>query len=104
MTTETSTCDNSQQQQQLTPQTPVLSVACRILRSPSHESVTTDLSLFSVSSVTSDVHGGKRLLGFNKCDTQLGRGHSPNPENRIQNRLVCLWENIHVIFCTLNEF
>ncbi|KAL3279734.1 hypothetical protein HHI36_017243 [Cryptolaemus montrouzieri] len=66
---------------QLTPQTPVLTVACRILRSPSHESVTTDLSLFSVSSSASDPHG-RRLLSFGKCDSQLARGHSPNPENR----------------------
>lgn len=66
-----------------TPQTPVLSVACRILRSPSHESVTTDLSLFSVSSATSDAH--RRLLAFGKCETAL-RGHSPNPDNRHQNR------------------
>lgn len=65
----------------LAPQTPVLSVACRILRSPSHESVTTDLSLFSVSSV--DSFGGRRLLSLSKCD----RGHSPNPDNRNQNRL-----------------
>ncbi|KAK9871345.1 hypothetical protein WA026_011611 [Henosepilachna vigintioctopunctata] len=66
---------------QLTPQTPVLTVACRILRSPSHESVTTDLSLFSVSSSASDAHG-KRLLCFGKGDNQLIRGHSPNPDNR----------------------
>ncbi|XP_076258964.1 uncharacterized protein LOC143195576 [Rhynchophorus ferrugineus] len=65
----------------IAPQTPVLSVACRILRSPSHESVTTDLSLFSVSSVDSTT-GGKRLLSFSKCD----RGHSPNPDSRNQNR------------------
>lgn len=73
--------------EQLTPQTPVLSVACRILRSPSHESVTTDLSLFSVSSAASDAHGGgRRLLNFHKCDGQFVRGHSPNPDNRNQNR------------------
>ncbi|ERL88691.1 hypothetical protein D910_06074 [Dendroctonus ponderosae] len=64
----------------IAPQTPVLSVACRILRSPSHESVTTDLSLFSVSSV--DSTGGRRLLNFSKCD----RGHSPNPDSRSQSR------------------
>ncbi|KAJ8959548.1 hypothetical protein NQ314_006285 [Rhamnusium bicolor] len=79
--TSTESVDN-----QLTPQTPVLSVACRILRSPSHESVTTDLSLFSVSSVASDAHAGRRLLSFSKCDNQFVRGHSPNPENRNQNR------------------
>ncbi|KAL1506780.1 hypothetical protein ABEB36_006081 [Hypothenemus hampei] len=64
----------------IAPQTPVLSVTCRILRSPSHESVTTDLSLFSVSSV--DSTGGKRILNFTKCD----RGLSPNPDTRNQNR------------------
>ncbi|KAI4459729.1 hypothetical protein MML48_6g00004367 [Holotrichia oblita] len=69
---------------QLTPQTPVLTVACRILRSPSHESVTTDLSLFSVSSVASDIHATRRLLTFNKSDGQFGRGHSPNPDSRSQ--------------------
>lgn len=69
---------------QLTPQTPVLTVACRILRSPSHESVTTDLSLFSVSSVASDIHSGRRLLSFSKSDNQFVRGHSPNPESRGQ--------------------
>ncbi|XP_018324205.2 uncharacterized protein LOC108736320 [Agrilus planipennis] len=61
----------------LTPQTPVLSVSCKILRSPSHESVTTDLSLFSVSSIASDLHG-RKLLCFNKD----GRGPSPNPDSR----------------------
>ncbi|RZB38721.1 uncharacterized protein BDFB_005650 [Asbolus verrucosus] len=69
---------------QLTPQTPVLTVACRILRSPSHESVTTDLSLFSVSSVASDAQVGRRLLSFGKCDGP--RGHSPNPDSRLQDR------------------
>ncbi|XP_017780615.1 PREDICTED: uncharacterized protein LOC108565588 [Nicrophorus vespilloides] len=71
---------------QLTPQTPVLTVACRILRSPSHESVTTDLSLFSVSTVASDVHAGRRLLSFSKSD-QFVRGNSPNPDTRaVSNR------------------
>lgn len=65
---------------QLTPQTPVLTVSCKILRSPSHESVTTDLSLFSVSSVASDVQVSRRLLNFSKCDTHFVRGHSPNPD------------------------
>lgn len=73
---------------QLTPQTPVLTVACRILRSPSHESVTTDLSLFSVSSVASDAQLGRRLLSFGKCDNQFVRGHSPNPDSRFQDRSV----------------
>lgn len=82
--------ENIQQQQdaQLTPQTPVLTVACRILRSPSHESVTTDLSLFSVSSAASDGHvAGRRLLNFSKAtEGQIIRGHSPNPEIRGANR------------------
>lgn len=95
MTSESSTSD-SNQQQQLTPQTPVLNVACRIVRSPSHESVTTDLSLFSVSSVASDAHGGRRLLSFNKCDGQFARGHSPNPETRNQNRWVLILYALHL--------
>jgi hypothetical protein len=72
------------------PQTPVLTVACRMLRSPSHESVTTDLSLFSVSSIASEaaVGGtrGMRLVTFKSySDVQLSaRGPSPNPESRGQ--------------------
>ncbi|XP_015597146.1 uncharacterized protein LOC107268663 [Cephus cinctus] len=67
-----------------TVQTPVVQIACRMLRSPSHESVTTDLSLFSVSSITSDVKSGNRLVAFKSySDMQLaGRGPSPNPDNR----------------------
>lgn len=55
-------------------------VGCRMLRSPSHESVTTDLSLFSVSSLsTSDAAGrGPRLVSFRSCD--IARGPSPNPD------------------------
>ncbi|XP_022919368.1 uncharacterized protein [Onthophagus taurus] len=78
----TSSLKNVETNQLTTPQTPVLTVACRILRSPSHESVTTDLSLFSVSSAASEAHG-RRLLAFNK-DGQFGRGHSPNPDSRHQ--------------------
>ncbi|XP_015117122.1 uncharacterized protein LOC107041195 [Diachasma alloeum] len=57
---------------------------CRMLRSPSHESVTTDLSLFSVSSIASDAKGANRLVGFKSySDVQLvGRGPSPNPDTR----------------------
>ncbi|XP_063992610.1 uncharacterized protein LOC135170575 [Diachasmimorpha longicaudata] len=57
---------------------------CRMLRSPSHESVTTDLSLFSVSSITSEAKGANRLVGFKSySDVQLaGRGPSPNPDTR----------------------
>lgn len=62
---------------QLNPQTQSLTVSCKILRSPSHESVTTDLSLFSVSSsAASEINSVKRLLSFSI------RGHSPNPESR----------------------
>ncbi|KAJ9598047.1 hypothetical protein L9F63_026848, partial [Diploptera punctata] len=70
------------------PQTPVLTVACRMLRSPSHESVTTDLSLFSVSSIASEAAGGgtraMRLVTFKSySDAQLAaRGPSPNPDSR----------------------
>ncbi|XP_055679321.1 uncharacterized protein LOC129787623 [Lutzomyia longipalpis] len=46
------------------PATPILTVT-RMLRSPSHESVTTDLSLFSVSSA---------------AGTRQHRGPSPNPD------------------------
>lgn len=70
-----------------TPQTPVLTVSCRMLRSPSHESVTTDLSLFSVSSIASDALArGMRLVSFKSYNkSQLaGRGPSPNPESRGQ--------------------
>jgi len=59
------------------PATPVLAVACRMLRSPSHESVTTDLSLFSVSSLASEALGRHRIVTFK---TNEGRGPSPNPE------------------------
>ncbi|XP_011313494.1 uncharacterized protein, partial [Fopius arisanus] len=54
---------------------------CRMLRSPSHESVTTDLSLFSVS-IASDIKGVNRLVPFKSySDAQLaGRGPSPNPD------------------------
>lgn len=62
------------------PQTPVLSVSCRMLRSPSHESVTTDLSLLSVSSMSlaADMRG-LRLVGFKQA-----RGVSPNPDSTSQ--------------------
>jgi hypothetical protein len=72
------------------PQTPVLTVACRMLRSPSHESVTTDLSLFSVSSIASEAAGvgtrAMRLVTFKSySDAQLtARGPSPNPDSRGQ--------------------
>lgn len=91
------TSNNTDNTDQLTPQTPVLTVACRILRSPSHESVTTDLSLFSVSSVASDgTTNNRKLLNFpNKSTTnptnsnddhQFVRGPSPNPPHTIINR------------------
>ncbi|CAD6208695.1 GSCOCG00003505001-RA-CDS [Cotesia congregata] len=56
----------------------------RILRSPSHESVTTDLSLFSVSSIASNAKSSNRLTTFKSySDAHLsGRGSSPNPDAR----------------------
>lgn len=62
-----------------------LQVATRMLRSPSHESVTTDLSLFSVSSIASDAKA-VRLAAFKSySDAQLsGRGPSPNPDRQSQ--------------------
>ncbi|XP_034194901.1 uncharacterized protein LOC117611100 isoform X2 [Osmia lignaria lignaria] len=55
-----------------------------MLRSPSHESVTTDLSLFSVSSIASELRGVNRLVTFNSyTDVHLaGRGPSPKPNSR----------------------
>lgn len=52
-----------------------LSVSCRMLRSDT-ESVTTDLSLFSVSSA-SDTFGKHRLVTFKEY-----RGPSPNPDQK----------------------
>ncbi|XP_066991628.2 uncharacterized protein [Anabrus simplex] len=67
---------------------PVPTVACRMLRSPSHESVTTDLSLFSVSSIASEAAAarGMRLVTFKSySDAHLAtRGPSPNPDSRGQ--------------------
>lgn len=75
-----------------------LQVTSRMLRSPSHESVTTDLSLFSVSSIASDLRGANRLVTFKSySDAQLAaRGPSPKPDSRqIQgNRFVL---RLHVI-------
>ncbi|KAL6260236.1 hypothetical protein P5V15_007769 [Pogonomyrmex californicus] len=67
-----------------TTQCPALQVTSRMLRSPSHESVTTDLSLFSVSSIASDLRGANRLVTFKSySDAQLaGRGPSPKPDSR----------------------
>lgn len=62
------------------PQTPVLTVGCRMLRSPSHESVTTDLSLFSVSSLASEAAGRNvKLVTFRPYSE---RGPSPNPDTK----------------------
>lgn len=64
-------------------QTPVLQVACRMLRSPSHESVTTDLSLFSVSSIASEARGNRLVAFKSYSDAHLAsRGPSPNPDTR----------------------
>lgn len=72
-------------------QCPALQVTSRMLRSPSHESVTTDLSLFSVSSIASDLRSANRLVTFKSySDAHLtGRGPSPKPDRQIQgNRFV----------------
>ncbi|XP_029156862.1 uncharacterized protein LOC114929477 [Nylanderia fulva] len=67
-----------------TTQCPALQVTSRMLRSPSHESVTTDLSLFSVSSIASDLRSANRLVTFKSySDAQLAaRGPSPKPDSR----------------------
>ncbi|XP_012268626.2 uncharacterized protein LOC105693356 [Athalia rosae] len=63
--------------------TPIPQVASRMLRSPSHESVTTDLSLFSVSSIASDARGNRLVPFKSYSDCQLAsRGPSPNPDTR----------------------
>ncbi|XP_076245418.1 uncharacterized protein LOC143185964 [Calliopsis andreniformis] len=68
------------------PQCPALQVTSRMLRSPSHESITTDLSLFSVSSIASELRGANRLVTFKSyTDVHLaGRGPSPKPDRQIQ--------------------
>lgn len=65
-------------------QTPTLTVDCRMLRSPSHESITTDLSLFSVSSTQSLDTRGMRLVTFRAYPDSLAsvRGPSPNPDSK----------------------
>ncbi|XP_039282105.1 uncharacterized protein LOC111056475 [Nilaparvata lugens] len=64
---------------------PAATATCRMLRSPSHESVTTDLSLFSVSSLaTSDAAArpaSQSLVRFKPSD--LVRGPSPNPDKSL---------------------
>lgn len=72
---------------------------CRMLRSPSHESVTTDLSLFSVSS-TNDVnrHQHHRFLSFKSGEQ---RGSSPNPEGKsASNRYV---EGVFYLYWAKNK-
>lgn len=87
-------------------QTPVVQIGSRMLRSPSHDSVTTDLSLFSVSSTTSNnnndqiaskhnaTNNQQRVINLrNYSDAHLpDRIPSPNPESRLlqipRNRLV----------------
>lgn len=86
-----------------TSQCPTLQVTPRMLRSPSHESVTTDLSLFSVSSIASELRGANRLVTFKSySDVQLtGRGPSPKPDSSRQiqgNRFVL---NNFLLFLTI---
>ena len=74
------------------PATPVLAVSCRMLRSPSHESVTTDLSLFSVSSLASDALGKHRVFALKEQ-----RGPSPNPEAKLHlTRYLSIFDNIYI--------
>lgn len=62
------------------PATPILAVSCRMLRSPSHESMTTDLSLFSVSSLASEaINRHQKFLSFKSNEP---RGPSPNPDGK----------------------
>lgn len=77
---------------------PALQVTSRMLRSPSHESVTTDLSLFSVSSIASDLRGVNRLVTFKSyTDVNLaGRGPSPKSDSRqIQSSRFVLYDSLH---------
>ncbi|XP_054259295.1 uncharacterized protein LOC128984030 [Macrosteles quadrilineatus] len=56
-----------------------------MLRSPSHESVTTDLSLFSVSSLASEAAGRSvKLVTFRHHSDMAGREPSPNPDSKGQ--------------------
>ncbi|XP_076618194.1 uncharacterized protein LOC143340295 [Colletes latitarsis] len=57
-------------------------VTSRMLRSPSHESVTTDLSLFSVSTILSELRGTNRFVTFksNNHVHLADRGPSPKPD------------------------
>lgn len=89
------------------PQTPVLTVGCRMLRSPSHESVTTDLSLFSVSSLASEAAGRNvKLVTFRPYSE---RGPSPNPDTkghahtRYSSNTVYLFFILHYRLTTQNE-
>ncbi|RZF32977.1 hypothetical protein LSTR_LSTR008690 [Laodelphax striatellus] len=59
---------------------PAATATCRMLRSPSHESVTTDLSLFSVSSLAAS-DAARPAVRFKPSD--LIRGPSPNPDKTI---------------------
>ncbi|XP_037041652.1 uncharacterized protein LOC119078261 isoform X2 [Bradysia coprophila] len=61
-----------------------LSVSCRMLTKSDTESVTTDLSLFSVSSAA-DSFGKHRLVTFKEY-----RGPSPNPDQKA-NRSEIMW-------------
>lgn len=56
-----------------------------VARSPSHESVTTDLSLFSVSSTASDARVLRLLAKAGQADSAL-RVSSPNPDSKMLKR------------------
>ncbi|KAL7287293.1 hypothetical protein TKK_0018419 [Trichogramma kaykai] len=91
---------SGQQQQQ---QQPAMQINQRMLRSPSHESVTTDLSLFSCSSVAGSDRvggGGNKTVGSFKSYSDMhlsDRGTSPNPDSRLRvfsNRPADILENL----------
>lgn len=58
---------------------------CRILRSPSHDSFTTDLSLLSVSSLSGLVNNQNQLSVEQRSNSKhrlnkVSRGSSPQPD------------------------
>lgn len=69
----------------------------RLLRSPSHESVSTELSLFSISSAASEMsRAGLRVV----LPPHLARGPSPTPEAR--HRLQVSQQVSHTLYYSLS--
>lgn len=70
----------------------------RLLRSPSHESVSTELSLFSISSAASEMsRAGLRVV----LPPHLARGPSPTPEAR--HRLQVSQQVSHTLYYSLSQ-